>query len=353
MSDIMDQRISEYDDMLETYRALEKYAADIIEHQVCSHLDGVMQVAHRIKTRESVLGKLHKKPEKYTTVSMMTDIVGFRVICYFADQVDLIAAELAAHLQVDWERSTDKRAMIAPDAFGYLSLHYICLLPGDQEYPDALSDLPFEIQIRSVLQHTWAEIEHDLGYKTRFGVPRDVRREFSRVAGLLELADEAFLHIKSRITEYQKEVYERITNDRADDLHLDLVSLKEYMKRSHGMVHLLTEISLISGARILDTDPEDYLEQLDYLNVHTLGDLNRLLESEQEHALAMASELLKIAEIDELVSTVGLYYLCRARLVYGDYDGKAIAGFFLLRGHDREQAQRQAEYLLARRRRAI
>ena len=63
----------------------------------------------------------------------------------------------------------------------------ICSLPKDKGYPEELTEYTFEIQFRTVLQHAWAEIEHDLGYKTEFGIPLDVRREFSRVAGLLEI----------------------------------------------------------------------------------------------------------------------------------------------------------------------
>ena len=56
----------------------------------------------------------------------------------------------------------------------------------------AFEGLKCEIQIRSVLQHAWAEIEHDLGYKSELTIPKEVRRSFSRLAGLLELGDKEF-----------------------------------------------------------------------------------------------------------------------------------------------------------------
>jgi hypothetical protein len=85
-------------------------------------------------------------------------------------------------------------------------------LPENGEYPPELCGIKFEIQMRSSLQHTWAEIEHDLGYKSMYEVPREVRREFSRIAGLLELADESFVRIRSKIADYNKQTTENIKN---------------------------------------------------------------------------------------------------------------------------------------------
>jgi ppGpp synthetase/RelA/SpoT-type nucleotidyltranferase len=56
------------------------------------------------------------------------------------------------------------------------------------------------------LQHAWAEIEHDLGYKTALGVPRNVRRQFSRLAGLLEIADTEFASIRDRLSSYERDL---------------------------------------------------------------------------------------------------------------------------------------------------
>jgi DNA ligase D-like protein (predicted polymerase) len=102
-----------------------------------------------------------------------------RVITFYADDVDKVASALDRLFTVDWENSVDKRKLLETDSFGYLSLHYIC----------SVEDFPyrFEIQIRTVLQHAWANIIHDTGYKSGVEIPKRYIRSLSRLAGLLEL----------------------------------------------------------------------------------------------------------------------------------------------------------------------
>jgi hypothetical protein len=73
--------------------------------------------------------------------------------------------------------------------------------------------MKFEIQIRTILQHTWAEIEHDLGYKTQNSVPNHIRRKFSILSGTLELIDGAFIDIKDSLNEYVKVIKKKISED--------------------------------------------------------------------------------------------------------------------------------------------
>ncbi len=55
----------------------------------------------------------------------------------------------------------------------------------------------FEIQVRSVLEHAWAEIEHEVRYKSGINYPRPFNRSFSALAGALEVVEGQFLSLRA------------------------------------------------------------------------------------------------------------------------------------------------------------
>lgn len=306
----------------------------------------VLAVEHRVKEEKSLAGKLELKGEKYRSLSDITDILGARVICFFSDDVDKVAAKIEEMFVIDWENSVDKRAQLNPDAFGYLSLHYICSLPEDQGYPEELCGKRFEIQIRSTLQHTWAAINHDLGYKSEFGVPRQIVREFSRLAGLLEIADERFVAIRDSLHQYGDEIRLQIAENRADEVPLDLISLKEFVAHNKALRGFMEEMAAISGAEIQDINPENYLHQLNWLGKKTLGDLQEMLREDRPLAMALARYTLKRADLDIISSNAALRYLCRAELLNRGYPEEQIATFLNLSRNNPARAARQARHLL-------
>ena len=225
----------------------------------------VLGIEHRVKTEKSLAGKLERSGDWYSSFEDLTDILGARVICFFSDDIDKIGKKVEEAVVIDWENSSDKRALIKADTFGYLSLHYICSLPFGDIWPDEICGKKFEIQIRTTLQHTWAAINHDLGYKSEFGVPRSVAREFSRIAGLLEIADDEFVRVRNDMKAYTDEILKKIIDNKADDVHIDMISLNEYVKRNGKMQELISKIAKISNAEISEIDPESYIIQLKFL----------------------------------------------------------------------------------------
>lgn len=126
----------------------------------------------------------------------ITDQVGIRVITYVLADVAAVADLLSDQMVV-----LDDRDMAAETAnkgsFGYSSRHVLVdlVVPGQERIR------PASVQIRTVLQHAWAEFEHDIRYKGTIPeeyVP-DLDRRFTLAAGLLELADREFSEIRDRL----------------------------------------------------------------------------------------------------------------------------------------------------------
>jgi len=306
----------------------------------------ILAIEHRVKEEKSLAGKLELKGDKYSSLADITDILGCRIICFFADDVDNIAKAIEEKFDIDWDNSVDKRAVIGAETFGYLSLHYICSLPFGKGYPDNICGKKFEIQIRTTLQHTWAVIDHDLGYKSEFGIPRAVKRGFAHVAGLLEVADEKFVNLRDKIFAYGDEVREKIANDEADSLHIDAVSINEYMKRNKQMRAFLQSLAdLCENCEINDISADIYIEQLKFLGVTTLGELSALLENNKALAKSLARQLLQVTDLDILSSNVALRFLCRAELINKNYEFAKIVEFMKLTYGDEKKAERQAKRL--------
>ena len=339
---IIDEYLSERD----TFVKLGDIVSTILKKELKNAEIDVLAVEHRVKEEQSLEGKLELKGEKYATLSDITDILGERIICYFSDDVDKTASLIERLFDIDWENSVDKRNQLTPDAFGYLSLHYICSLPKEMGYDEELSSKKFEIQIRSTLQHTWASISHDLGYKSEFGVPKRITRELSRVAGLLEIADDQFIHIRDDIRSYSDEVKLMLEQGELGSVLIDLVTLTQYLDTNEEMKAFTDEIISISGARYKKISPEGYIEQLGFLGKKTIGDIELMLFDNKEKALKLARRTFETTELKRISSNVALFFLCRAELLDNGYSLDDITKFMNLSTNNLRRAQRQAEQLV-------
>ena len=124
------------------------------------------------------------------------DLIGVRVTTYHSTEIPRIIEALTEVFEV--RRSVDKTAQTrVSGSFGYGSHHLILRVPPARVTPvlQAYAGRELEVQIRTVLQHAWAEFEHDIRYKRRGNTGKlapEVDRAFTLAAGLIELADQQF-----------------------------------------------------------------------------------------------------------------------------------------------------------------
>jgi len=258
----------------------------------------VQTVSGRIKDRNSLQRKLRKPTAMYVSLGDITDVIGLRIICFFAEDVDRIARLIESEFDVDTEHTTDKRKLLDPDRFGYLSFHHVVRLGVDRirlsEYK-RFANIKAEIQTRSVLQHAWAEIEHDLGYKATIQVPQHVRRRFSIVAGLLELADREFVDIRAELERYEKVVSAEIVTA-PENVSLDALSLMSFAKKERLVAKLDREIAtLYNGAKFVAAVEVEYtLNRLRLAGLDTIAAVRDALNENKDRIVPFAREWLKL-----------------------------------------------------------
>ncbi len=169
-------------------------------------------VEARTKSVESAAGKFARLREDGSLefsdpLAEVTDLVGIRVITYLTSDIDRVADAISKHFVL--LKTIDKSSLAQESGvFGYAGRHLILSADGDRVPAgcEQFTGLGFEVQIRTVLQHAWAEIEHDIRFKnSRTQGSPTIDRAFTLAAGLIELADAQFeladRHHKEKITE--------------------------------------------------------------------------------------------------------------------------------------------------------
>ena len=272
-------------------------------------------IEHRVKTDQSLAGKLAKKGDKYHHLTDVTDLVGIRIVTFYTDDVDKVAAIVKNLFNVDWQNSVDKRKQHELTSFGYNSLHYICRLNEGQQIIDSQSPavgIPFEIQMRTTLQHAWSAIEHDIGYKGSVKLPPEFRRQFSRLAGLLELADDEFSRLRTTVTDYRRHVETLVKSGRLSDVPLSTDSFRSFLEL-HPFDRLNRRIAAVNQAEIYPASLIRFLPLLESFGFETLGDVQQFITDNYDEAYQLALSQLAVTDIDILSESVGLLNLC---LVY-------------------------------------
>lgn len=283
----MSEILINYDKDKENYESFALALRSLLNTLIRDSGISVHSLNERVKTRKSLETKIIKK-DKYEKISDITDIVGVRIITHYSDDVDKIAELVEKEFSIDIKNSIDKRTSMEPDRFGYLSLHYIASLKSNRtrlrEYT-SYKGKKFEIQIRSILQHAWAEIEHDIGYKSNTGLPTEIRRYFSRLAGLLELADDEFIKIRVGISTREQEVAQELASGSGQS-SLDIVALNEFINKS-SLIDEVSEVifekfGIKAQGRAENNKVETILNGLRCIKVNTIKDLNNLLSKHSE-----------------------------------------------------------------------
>jgi ppGpp synthetase/RelA/SpoT-type nucleotidyltranferase len=204
-----------YSEVVQTYRQLREYYIALAEQLAirlqghCRRLNIHAIVQGRAKSVASFAEKVIRKGYLQPFVDTM-DLCGVRVIVSTLNDVERLGKAIVSDpgLHLLKEESGDKRqGLMESGKFGYLSVHYVVALDlGEFPLPELRarlgSEVRAELQLRTVLQHAWADISHDLAYKNHLNLPPELRREFDTLAAILEDADRQFDRVRLEVERY-------------------------------------------------------------------------------------------------------------------------------------------------------
>lgn len=189
---------ADFDDKLPKYRKLSENILDAVEGFLESEKVSFLSITNRIKTFESFWEKIQRKGYKQPS-NQVEDVCGIRVIVFFPSDVKLVGDLIEREFDVI--ESIEKSADLDSDQFGYRSDHFIVKLRKEWlQAPNwrGLGELKAEIQVRTILMHSWADLSHKLAYKKSASVPKRFMRELYQLSALFELADEKFEDLRNK-----------------------------------------------------------------------------------------------------------------------------------------------------------
>jgi len=223
---------TKFEQLKASYSRLGKNIKEALETFLIEKEISFLSVDFRLKNIDSFLEKIDRKSYN-DPFNDIEDICGLRIICYYQSDIKKICQVINS--EFDIKENQDKEELLEEDQFGYRSHHFVGKVKKKWlEAPNyrGLENLKFEIQVRTVLMHAWAEIEHKLAYKQEIHIPTHLKRKLYRISAKLEEADEQFEDIKNESIQYRKKLTDSSkTKGEAFyyNLNLNLDSLQSFL----------------------------------------------------------------------------------------------------------------------------
>ena len=195
----------------------------------------------------------------------ITDLAGVRIITFFPRAVESVGACIREEFEV-LEHTDLSRTLLQEERFGYQSEHYLVRLSSKRtalpEYKPHLG-LVAEVQVRTILQHAWAEIEHDIQYKSSVTIPNTIRRRFMALAGVFEIADREFQAIQDEDKQLKQEARTSVEEGVFDQVEITADALRPYLDRRIGSDARVSDFAYEYMARVVRRLGFTTIEQVD------------------------------------------------------------------------------------------
>ncbi|GKX50623.1 GTP pyrophosphokinase [Budvicia aquatica] len=262
------------DNNLSKFELLGKHVAFIIETLLQQNNIDYLSVGYRTKSKQGVLEKIERKEYK-NPIEDLTDISGIRIILYFETDIDKVCNIISSTFNIDKKNSMDNSNRLSTDKVGYRSVHYVCDIgEGRKELSEYefISNLKCEIQVRTVLQHAWAELTHDRNYKLGAKLPDHIQRKINLYSGMLEIADLGFAEIINEINQYSDSLSHK--------------GLQEFTAQAIDSINLLAYVNEICKQKGLILKPNDtwdssitseLINELEHMGIKSLDEIGEII----------------------------------------------------------------------------
>lgn len=299
MQDILEK----YKKNRDRYRRVSNKTESLMENLIEDKNIKLHLTESRAKTPESLKKKLKRPDKSYgSSIEDIPDLAGVRVVLYYNDDVNSVKNIIEEEFKIEEHKDSHNTESYPPYKFGYLSDHYVVQLESpriDLEEWEEAKGIQIEIQVLTVLQHTWAAVSHALQYKREGEVPKSLRRQLNRLAGLFELADEEFVEIKKatkKAIEESKKPYDEETN-------VDSRVIEKYVRNSNKFEELLDEVRstnkyILPGDVRYDTSMKEdkgrfaakVAEEMERLGIKEVRDLDDIVSGEYRNFFNEAAD---------------------------------------------------------------
>jgi len=237
--------IEDYRNLYSKYGAFSKKIESLLIDLLENHKVKIHFTEARAKSPDSLEEKIKRPGKNYNdNLSKINDLAGIRIVLYYEDSIPSAGELIHNEFNVIEEEGTHQPEVYSPDQFGYLSLHFIVSLHEKRsKLPEweIYKDMKAEIQIRTVLQHSWAAVSHALQYKREGDVPKDLRRRLFRLAGLFELADEEFVAIRDQASNIRSASDKALQGDQSTIL-IDAPVLRSLLENNENIETMKGEL---------------------------------------------------------------------------------------------------------------
>lgn len=253
------------------FESLSSIARGLIENLLRQKSVEFLSLEARPKSLSSCIQKIERKSYR-DPINQITDIVGVRIILYFEHQIPIVSNFIREMFCIDNENSFDQNNKLGSDRIGYRSNHLVCHLGEARshlnEYQD-IHQIKFEVQIRTILQHAWAELAHDRSYKLSGGLPTEIQRDVNLYAGLLEIADKSFSRIIIEIDQY----VDNLDDSKLANEEINVLSLGRYIESIARKFSI--KLTLPDGLSL-----SDVVDEVREFGLKRISDLDPLIDED-------------------------------------------------------------------------